>query len=272
MIEDAKYDISIKGFKDFAGYENVVKAMASSIDRTAITDGVYSGFATPLYSIIPPGMLGAIDAFDSYYAAPNLDNAKQYLLASGYTETNKLVVDLWYSPVHHGPLTASWMELIKQQLEATGAITVTLHAQEWSLYLQARNKNIIPASVQGWIMDYPDPANIIDLFIYNGGLGNNITAPQEGSQYGVPINSKAGQLVDLLSQADKQTDQAMRVNLYQQAQKIYADLVVNIPLFFENPYIVYRENVHPASQYASPETLNIGPGFVFNFSLLTKNP
>jgi peptide/nickel transport system substrate-binding protein len=253
--------------------ENVAKAIASSIDRKAITDGVYKGFATPLYSIIPPGLLGATEAFDGMYAAPNLDKAKQYLLASGYTETNKLVVELWYSPERHGALATTWMELIKQQLEATNAITANLHTQDWSKYIQVLGSgNLYPVGVQGWFMDYPDPANFIDPFTYNGGMGNNITIPQEDSQFGVPQNNKVQQLVDLLSRADEETDLVARAKLYQQAQELYADLVVNIPLFFENDHIIYRDNIHASSRYAAPESLNIGPAPVFNYSLLTKGP
>jgi peptide/nickel transport system substrate-binding protein len=253
--------------------QNVVKAIASSIDRNAIIDTVYSGNATPLYSMIPHGLLGAADAFDTMYAAPNLEQARQYLEASGYTKTNKLVVDLWYPPDHYGALTAAWMKLIEQQLEATGAITANLHAQEWGDYMHAlAGGNSHPVRVQGWFMDYPDPANYMDPFTYNGGMGNNITTEQEGSTFGVPQNIKAQQLVDLLSRADVETDQTVRNKLYQQAQDIYADLVVTIPLFLEVEHIIYRDNIHGSSQYPAPETLNIGPAIVFSYSLLTKSP
>jgi peptide/nickel transport system substrate-binding protein len=252
---------------------NVVKAIASAIDRNAITDTVYSGNAIPLYSMIPHGLLGASEAFDTMYAAPNLDQARQYLDASGYTEIHKLVLDLWYPYDHWGASTAAWMGVIKDKLEVTGAITVNLHSQEWTEYIRALNsENSHPAGAWGWFMDYPDPANLMDPFTYNGGMGNNITTAQEGSTFGVPINEKAQQLVDLLSQADVETDQTVRTVLYQQAQEIYADLVVTIPLFMEAQHILYRDKIHGSSQYPTPETLNIGPAFVFSYSLLTKSP
>ncbi len=68
---------------------NVVKAMASAIDRNAIADTVYSGTVSPLYSQNPPGFLGANEAFDTMYQSPNLEAAKAFLAASGYNETNK---------------------------------------------------------------------------------------------------------------------------------------------------------------------------------------
>jgi peptide/nickel transport system substrate-binding protein len=243
--------------------QNVDKAIASSINRNEIIDTVYSGNATPLYSMIPHGLLGATDAFDSMYAAPNLEQARNYLKTSGYTATNKLVVDLWYPSDHYGASVADWMELIRQQLEATGAITANLHAQDWGDYFPTlTGGNSYPVGVLGWFMDYPDPADYIDPFTYNAGMGSN----------NMPQNEKAQQLIDLLSRADVETDQTVRTKLYQQAQDIHADLVVTIPLFLEAEHIIYRDNIHGSSQYSTPETLNIGPALLFSYSLLTKSP
>ncbi|MGC1375818.1 MAG: ABC transporter substrate-binding protein, partial [Anaerolineales bacterium] len=52
---------------------NVVKAVASAVDRNEIADTVFGGNVSPLYSQVPPGFLGATEAFDTMYASPNLD-------------------------------------------------------------------------------------------------------------------------------------------------------------------------------------------------------
>ncbi len=249
---------------------NVVKAIAAAIDRDQIADTVYAGQVSPLYSQIPPGFLGATEAFDTMYASPDLDKAKEYLSASGYNESNPLSLELWYPPEHYGAETASWMELIKQQLEATGAIKVELKAQEWSTYVTAlTGGESYPAGVLGWFFDYPDSSNYIDPFVYNGGQGTNVASNQEGSPYGAAINDQAQQLIDLLSQADASSDQTERADLYAQAQEIYADLVVTLPLFFNAEHVTYRPNVAASSEYPNVETLNIGPPIEFWYSLLS---
>ena len=58
------------------------------------------------------------------YASPNLDAAKKFLEASGYSASNPLKLDVWYPPEHYGASTVAAMELIKTQLEATGEIQV----------------------------------------------------------------------------------------------------------------------------------------------------
>jgi peptide/nickel transport system substrate-binding protein len=252
---------------------NVAKAFASVIDRNEIADTVYSGTVSPLFSQIPPGFLGATEAFDAMYASPNLDAARAFLAASGYDETNKCVLDLWYPPEHYGAETSAWMEIIKKQLEATNVFSVTLHSQEWSTYVTALTGGAsYQVGVLGWFFDYPDSSNYIDPWVYNKGMGTNISLPAEGSTYGNPINAEAQKLVDLISQADQETDLTTREDLYKQAQEIYADLVVTIPLFFQAEHVTYRANIQGSTTFGSPETLNIGGNVEFNYSTLSKTP
>lgn len=250
---------------------NVVKAIASAIDRDEIADTVYGGKVEPLYSMVPPGFLGATEAFDTKYKSPDLDAAKKFLEASGYSATKPLELTLWYPPEHYGASTAAWMQVIQKQLEATGEIKVTLQAQEWSTYIPAlTGGESYNVGVMGWFFDYPDTSNYLDPFVYNSGMGNNMTTTTEGNPVGVGINDEAKQLVTLLQQADIELDETKRVDEYKQAQDLYADLAGNIPLFFQAEHVVYRSNISGAADQASPDTLNIGPNVFFTYALLTK--
>ncbi len=250
---------------------NVDKAIASAIDRNEIADTVYGGQVTPLFSQVPPGFLGATQAFDKMYSAPNLDAAKKFLEASGYSATNPLTITLWYPPEHYGASTAAWMQVVKKQLEATGEIQVTLQSQEWSTYVPAlTGGKAYGAGVLGWFFDYPDPSNYLDPFVYNRGEGTNVTLPATGSTTGTPINDKAKQLVALLAQADTETDLTKRAAEYSQAQDLYADMVVTLPLFFSAEHVVYQTYIKGSASVPSPDTLNIGPNILFLYSLLTK--
>jgi peptide/nickel transport system substrate-binding protein len=250
---------------------NVYQGIAYAIDRDEISDTVFGGQVSPLYSMVPPGFLGANEAFDALYASPDLEAARESLAASGYDESNPLELEMWYPPEHYGATTAAWMEVIQQQLEATGVIDVTLQAQEWSTYVTAlTGGESYAVGVLGWFFDYPDPSNYLDPFVYNGGLGTNVSLAAEGTDFGEPINDMAAELVDLLAQADVETDIQAREDLYAQAQDLYAELVVSLPLFFEPEHVVYRGNVAGTDMYTSPGTLNIGPTIEFNYSTLQK--
>ena len=250
---------------------NVRKAVASIIDRDEISDVVYGGQVDPLYSQVPPGFLGASDAFDGLYASPDVDAALEFLAASGYDESNPLAMSLWYPPEHYGANTAEWMGVIEQQLEATGAIDVTLEAQEWSTYVTALTGGAeYPAGVLGWFFDYPDPSNYLEPFVYNGGNGTNVAITTEGSPFGEPIDEQSEELLTLLQQGASEVDQDARASLYEQAQEVYADLVVTLPLFVEAEHVVYPDYISADSAHASPEALNIGPTIEFNYALLSR--
>ena len=75
-----------------------------------------------------------------------------------------------------------------------------------------------------------------------------------------------------MTQADVETDLTKRADLYKQAQDVFADLVVTVPLFLNPENVVFRDNIHASDQYASPETLNIGGTIEFNYSTLSKTP
>lgn len=246
---------------------NVRKAVASAIDRDEIVDVVYGGQVEPLYSMVPPGFIGATEIFDEMYQSPDLDAARAYLAESGYDENNPLELELWYPPEHYGAATADWMQLIEQQLEATGVIDVTLQPQEWSTYVTAlTGGEAYPGGVLGWFFDFPDSSNYLEPFVFNGGLGTMVTSPE-----GEPINDQAAQLVDLLNEASVEQDEDARAALYEEIQEIYADLVVTLPIYFETEHVVPRDGVSGSDEYASPETLNIGPNLEFYYSVLSEN-
>jgi peptide/nickel transport system substrate-binding protein len=251
---------------------NVRKAVASLVDRDEISDVVYGGQVEPLYSMVPPGFLGANEAFDTAYASPDEEAALGYLADAGYDESNQLEMTLWYPPEHYGANTAEWMGVIEQQLERSGVINVTLEAQEWSTYVTAlTGGEEYPAGVLGWFFDYPDPSNYLEPFVYNGGNGTNVAPQVEGSPFGEPIDDLSAQLVDLLQQGATETDQDARAGIYEEAQQIFADEVVTLPLFFEAEFVSYPDGIQGDDMYASPETLNIGPTLEFNYALLSRS-
>jgi len=245
---------------------NVRKAVAASLDRDEIADVVYGGQVEPLYSMVPPGFLGASEAFDDTYASPDIEAALGFLAESGYDESNPVEMELWYPPEHYGAATADWMQLIEQQLEATGAIDVTLQAQEWSTYVTAlTGGDAYPAGVLGWFFDYPDSSNYLEPFVLNGGLGTMVTSAE-----GAPINDDAANLVAMLEAASTETDQDARAQLYSDIQALYAEMVVTLPILFEPEYVVYPDSVSGDDAFASAETLNIGPNLEFYYSALSK--
>ncbi len=226
---------------------NVRKAVAALIDRDELADRVFAGQVTPLYSPIPPGFIGATDVFDEVYQAPNPDLARELLTASGYSEDNPVVLDVWYPPEHYGGTVAPAMEVVKAQLEASGMIQVNLHAQDWATYVDAViGGEDYPMSFLGWFFDYPDSDNYVTPFGRGAGLGSNVNNDE---------------LDALLAQAAAESDPDVRAELYAQIQEMWAELIPTLPLWIEPEHIIYPDYI---------QGINIGPTIEFNYNTIEK--
>ena len=73
----------------------VRKAINHAIDRSAIAEALYAGYAQPAVNPVPPGYLGYNDELELYEY--NLDKSKELLAEAGYEDG--LEIELWTMPV-----------------------------------------------------------------------------------------------------------------------------------------------------------------------------
>lgn len=141
----------------------VRKAIAASVDRQALSDGVYKGTYTPLYSVVPAGLEGANKAYgDVYGTAPNREEAAGFLSAAGVATPIQL--NLQYNPDHYGSSSSEEYAAIKSQLDATGLFNVNLQSTEWNTYTKERVADAYPVYQLGWFPDFPDADSYLTPF------------------------------------------------------------------------------------------------------------
>ncbi|MCD6244707.1 MAG: peptide ABC transporter substrate-binding protein [Candidatus Korarchaeota archaeon] len=222
------FNTKIKPFDN----KKVRQALAAALDRNAIAQRVFLGTVDPLYSLVPMGMWSHIDAFKEKYGEANLELAKKLLKEAGYSETNKLKVELWYTPSHYGDTEADVAALIKEAWEKTGMVEVTVKSAEWSTYLELTRKGQLPVTLYGWYPDYIDPDNYLFPFLHTGSnrwLGEPYSNPE---------------LDKILEKAQVSLDHKDREQLYKQAQQILAEDAPIVPIFQGKLYVAAKKNVH----------------------------
>ena len=150
----------------------VRKAIAYLMPRQTIATRVYHGFVKPLYSMVPAGIPGHIDAFKSMYgAAPSVAKARAVLKAAGVT--TPVPIDIWWTPTHYGDASADEYAEIQRALNGSGLFKVTLKSAEWAQYSAQPGKRY-NAFQLGWFPDYVDGEDYIvpfyqpDNFMANG--------------------------------------------------------------------------------------------------------
>ena len=159
----------------------VRQAIADLIDRNAISEDVYKGTFTPLYSYVPAGLAGANEALLGLYGdgngAPDPDKAAERLAAAGITTPVEL--NIQYVAERYGPSSSDEYAVIKENLESSGLFTVNLQSTEWVQYSKDRVADLYSVFQMGWFPDYSDADNYLTpFFLKDNFLVNHYDNPE----------------------------------------------------------------------------------------------
>ncbi|MGY4645293.1 ABC transporter substrate-binding protein [Cellulomonas sp. URHB0016] len=229
----------------------VRQAVADLIDRDALSEQVYKGTYTPLFSYVADGLTGSTDSLKGLYGdgegGPDADKAKQALADAGVTTPVKL--SLQYSNDHYGPSSGDEYGLIKDQLEKDGLFAVDLQTTEWVQYSKDRVADVYPAYQLGWFPDYSDADNYLTpFFLKENFLANHYDNPT--------VN-------DLILQQASTPDPAERTKLIEQIQDAVAKDLSTVPYLQGAQVAVVGKNVSGAE-----DTLD--GSFKFRYGALSK--
>jgi peptide/nickel transport system substrate-binding protein len=229
------------------GQKPIRQAVAELIDREAIAQRAYDGTVEPLYSIVPPGFQGQIDAFRDRYGASSVAEARQILQQGGVQTPVNLT--LGYTPSHYGPASVDEATELERQLEASGLFEVQLKSAEWTQYQELYKQNVYDLFQLGWFPDFLDADNYLSPFFVDGGFfANNYSNPQ--------VNQ-------LVAKEQGTSDQQVRQQVFQQLQRIVAEDVPVIPSWVGKNTAV----VGPGMQGVEG---TLDPSFIFRFWMVSK--
>src|SRR3954468_24539716 len=233
----------------------VRQAVADLIDRQELSDQVYKGTYTPLYSFVPQGLTGAItplkDAYGDGNGGPDADKAKQTLAAAGVTTPVQL--SLQYNTDHYGPSSGDEYALIKDQLESSGLFTVNLQSTEYVQYSKDRVADVYPAYQLGWFPDFSDADNYLTPFFLNT---PESTAFLQNHYVNPAINT-------LIQQEVTTEDPAARQQLIEQIQTEEAKDLATVPYLQGSQVAVVGKDVS-----GTEDTLDAS--FKFRYGVLSK--
>jgi peptide/nickel transport system substrate-binding protein len=218
----------------------VRRAVTAALDRPTVCSTVFLNLSDPLYSLIPPGMLGHTEAFQEL-GDVNYTLTRSLLAELGYDEDTPLEFDLWYESSGHYPMSAEQALVYKQAFEASGVMEVTLVSRDWAAYKSARDEEIMDVYVYGWYPDYVDPddysflywASWIHTNYYNETLN------------GVPNPSYPAYLeqVALFDEARATTNTTLREQLYAQIDDIAVEQCSTVPIYVSTAWAVTKPDV-----------------------------
>ena len=222
------YYISLNDQKEPFTDPNVRKALSLAIDRDYVANTIMQGTYTPAYNLVGPGIVDENGMFydnanggktyisDDYDA--NLEEAKKLLADAGYPNGEGFPT-IEYSTNdagYHTPVA----EYVQQAWGELG-ITVNINKVEWASFTPMRRAGDYDVSRNGWVMDYNDPSNMIELFTTTN--GNN------DGKYSNPE-------FDAAVEASKVADKSVHFQKLHEAEDILMADAACIPVAYYNDF------------------------------------
>ena len=181
----------------------VRQAIAHTIDREALIEGIYSGYGTPIGSHFAPHNPAYLDLTGTY--PHDLEKAKALLAEAGHGDGLTLTAKL--PPVAYARRGG---EILADQF-SDGGITLELIPMEWAQWLEEVFKN---KDYQLTIVSHTEP-NDIGIYARDDYYFNYVSEPFRA----------------IMAELEQTSDEAKRTELLQEAQTIIAVDAVNGYLF-----------------------------------------
>lgn len=212
--------------------KNVRKALSLAIDRDYVANTVMQGTYTPAYNYVGTGVddvdpgkflenskaaNGGKTYISEDYKA-NLEEAKKALAEAGYPE-GKGFPTITYSTNDTGyhKALAEYLQKVYKDL----GITMNIDIVDWSSFTPKRRAGEYEMARNGWVMDYNDASNMIELFVSSN--GNN------DGKYNNPAFDKA-------MNDSKVADKTAHFAALHEAEKIVSEDYGFIPVAYYNDF------------------------------------
>ena len=209
----------------------VRQALNLAIDKREIATIVLGDQVVPATGILPPGFPGFSESVRGYGFDP--ERAKQLLRESKYgDDLDNFPTITITTPGSFGANVSLDMEVVLAMWEKNLGIRTEFQQTEFATFLKDLNKRRFQMFNIGWIADYPDPENFLDILFYSDSSNNH-------TNYNNP------EVDALLEQARVETDETRRFRLYNQVEQMILDDAPWIPLWYSGErYLLVKPNVH----------------------------
>ncbi|WP_025695368.1 peptide ABC transporter substrate-binding protein [Paenibacillus durus] len=205
---------------------NIRRALGMAISREMLTHG------TPAYAFVPPGIRGAGKTFreeasGAPYFKEDADKARELLKKgmkeeglSAFPET-KLIFNEGHEYISSA-VTSMWADNL--------GIDVYAEVQPWEELLDNRMALNFEIARAGWTADYNDPASFLEMFA-------SWSTDNDSGWHNAEYDS-------YIRQAQQTGNDAVRMKLYHQAERLLIDQMVIIPVHYFKEFTLQKPYVH----------------------------
>jgi peptide/nickel transport system substrate-binding protein len=243
FLDEKKYEVK-KAYRNGVGLFlefNVTKppfddislrrALNSAIDKDAIVKTALKGFGEAAYGPLPPsirgywpGVVQYAPHFDAARAAKLLDDAGWKLVNGVRTKDGKpLAFTLYNAPIDTWKDSA---QLVQAQLKELG-IDMQIQQFEFGTLLDKAKKGEQQAHLMGYTYTNPD---IVYIWFHSSNIGTGLDLS----------HFKDARLDKMIDDARLAVDDAQRLKLYEDIQKLIVDNALWVPIWTNFIYTAYQ--------------------------------
>lgn len=172
------YYVSLNLQKEYFQDARVRKALSLAIDRNYVANTLMQGTYSPASAIVGPGWLdtdgssfaenanGGTPYIDNDNFDANLEEAKKLLAEAGYPNGEG------FPQIEYTTNDAGYHKVVAEYLQqawATIGIDLKVNIVEWASFTPMRRNGEFDVARNGWVGDYTDPSNILELFCTTNG-------------------------------------------------------------------------------------------------------
>lgn len=205
-------------------------ALVHALDRQAVVDNFYAGRGEVAHAFMPPDLFGYADDVTQYEHDP--EQAQQILQDAGYELP--VEVEFWFPTDVSRPYMPDPQrnfEAFAASMEEAG-FAVTPQSAPWSPeYLGQVDEGNAQLYLLGWTGDIGDPDNFLGTFFQT-------PQPAWGTR-----DQPNEEVMDLLDQAEQETDLDERTALYEEANRLIAEWIPGVPYVHTSPALGFAANV-----------------------------
>ena len=222
----------------------VRQAFAMSVDRQKIADVVLKNAIPVANGIVMPGVPGYTTDDKTY--PYDIEKAKQLIAESKYAG-NLPPIKLAISGA--GATAGPYDEAVVQGWKQDLGVDVEIVQAESATFFNDLDQRRYQMFHLAWIMDYPDPEDLLDVLFYSKSRQNN-------SGYNNPDVDRQ------IEQARVEQDTEKRLALYQNIEKTVVNDAAWIPMYFDTSHLLVKPYVG---------NYNLAPSVIERYRDLTVN-
>lgn len=204
---------------------NVRRALGHSINRALIAEVTFNNMLATATGILMPQLPGYTPGDKTLEFDP--DEARRLLAASKYAENLPEIIITEVGGGAEGRIDTQ--AFIQQWREELG-IEVRIQQTDFATFLADQDAGRLQMFNAGWIMDYPDPEDILDLKFHTESALND-------------VNYSNADVDAILEEARIEQDPGRRLDLYQQAEVLIIEDAAWLPLYFSQSHVVINADV-----------------------------